>query len=355
MRIASKFIFVHIPKTGGTWMREALERVYLDKFFNESLIGRLLGKLRLIMPAKYVENRVAPLMFFEYSHHNTNELTKDLLDTPPYARRSGINLLLRFLLWAKLWKQPDVLGLLLTHTRINQLPKELVSSRESILVPLSHPLRWHISRYNYYRKRLPGNKHAADICKLIGEFQDFNDYMNKQMMQMQKIYYSSYMAYINQRGEKHKQLDGFKYPTEVMTWLEKSSLENEAPQHYGLLSWFFIWFLLPNPHEILSLSAQDYATYISSDEFRQQMRRFTFLPTQNLNQSTYDFLLNNGYQEKAIAAIQNMQPVNRSTQADKYSLYYNREQLEEIYALEKIVFNAIPAYQAIYDKALNDL
>lgn len=359
MRIADSFIFVHIPKTGGTWMREALERVYLEKFFSESVIGKMLGGLRWILPAKYLESRIAPLVFFEYSHHKTDELAGNLLEAPPYKRRLAIDLLLKFLLGTKLWRQPDVLGLLLTHTRLNQLPEGLINSRANILVPLSNPFRWHISRYNYYRKRLPSNKHAADICNLVGEFDDFNNYVARQMIHMQNIYYRSYQNYI--AGRANKLQDNFNYPTQVMEWFDKAANDkdmiNETPQHYGLLSWFFIAFLLPNPQEVISLSAKDYDNYISSDEFKQYIKRFTFLPTQELNQSTYSFLRSKGYQDKYLRSIKDMQPANTSTPAaetDKYSLYYNKQQLQKIYELEKIVFNAVPAYNEVYQKILKD-
>ncbi len=347
MRISDKFIFVHIPKTGGTWMREALTRVYLNQFFNGSITGLILSRSKKFISAKYLEQKISPLIFFEYSHHKPSELPTNLLARPPYKRRFFISAIIDFLQWIGLWKNPASLGLFLTHTRVSQLPKHLVTDDVNILTPLSNPLRWHISRYNYYRKRLASNKHAADICRMVGEFTDFNLYLDKQMMQMLSIYYRSYITYVEKNT--NNSIDDFKYPTDVMSWFDKASQDLHTPKHYGLLSWFFIWFLLPNPREILCLSPKDYDDYISSNEFTKQINRFNFLSTQNLNQETYKFLLHNGYQKQDLTFIKNMPPINTSTEQDKYSLYYNnKQQLEKLYQLEKIIFYAMPEYRKDY-------
>ncbi len=345
MRISSKFIFVHIPKTGGTWMREALTRVHINRFLTSSIMGRILKvAMKAIPPIQtYLEQRISPLIFFEYSHSKLNELSADFLDTPPYRRRFHISVIIKLMIWLGLWKQSAVLGFFLTHTRIAQLPASVVQATENILIPLNNPLRWHISRYNYYRKRLPNNKHAADICNLIGEFTDFDHYCKKQMMQMQSIYYRSYITYLDEC--KNTKVDDFKYPTDVMRWYNRSSQAIQTPQHYGLLSLFFIWFLLPEPGKVLCMSEKNYNDYIASEEFQKQTQKFHFLQTHSLNQETHEFLLKNDYQERDLGVINNISPINTSTIKDQHSLYYkNNKQLEQIHKLEKIIFSAVPDY-----------
>ena len=346
MRISSKFIFVHIPKTGGTWMREALARVHINRFLTSSIMGRMLKVAMKVVPPiqEYLERRIiSPLLFFEYSHSKLNELPADFLDTPPYRRRFHISVIIKLMIWLRLWKQSPILGLFLTHTRVSQLPASAFHTDKNILVPLANPLRWHISRYNYYRKRLPNNKHAADICNLIGEFTDFDLYCQKQMMQMQSIYYRSYITYLDER--KNKKTDDFKYPTDVMQWYKRSSEAMQTPQHYGLLSLFFIWFLFPEPGKILCMSEKNYNDYIASEEFQKQTQRFNFLKTHNLNQETHEFLLKNDYQARDLKAINNISPINTSTVKDQHSLYYkSNKQLEQIHKLEKIIFYAVPDY-----------
>lgn len=353
MRVTDSFIFVHLPKTGGTWMREVLETAHYNMFFKGTVLGSILLIIIKLFPRSRtrIERDFSLLFLYEYTSKKLTELQPGFATRVPYERHLSTKAVLSIMRCLGLIKHTPTLGLLIVHTRRAELPVKLTKNMQ-FFACMNNPLRWHISRYNFYKKNDPNNLHATDICNLVGKFDSFDNYCNKQMMAMKDIYHRSYLSYMtNKEYKKDSLAEDYRYPTEVIDWYNKAPkelLDMQVPQHYGLLSFFFIWFFLPQPQKVISLSADEYEEYLSSDELKGQLNNFSFARTQRLNQDTYEFLKDKGYPHNAIEFILKMPARNVSTLDDRYGLYYNKNTMDKIYQLEKMIFILFPQYQEGY-------
>ena len=332
-------------------MREVLHQAHINMFMRGSILGKILSSLGKLSPSikKRIENFIAPLFIFEYGHSKLSDLSADFLNYPPYKRTNLTRMALGLMRMVGLVKDTPHLGLFLVHTRRAQLPARLTDNKQ-FLVSISNPIRWHISRFNYFNKRKPDNIHASDICYKIGEFKTFKEYCGRQMAEMQDIYYLSYSSYL--ASSKIRGIEELQYPTDIMKWFSKADKNINPPRHYGLLSFFLMWFFLPEPYKIMSLRPGDYDEYIYSSELKKDLKNFNFIHTQDLNQESYNFLKANGY--KDIEFTKNLPPANVSTHdfSDKeYLKYYtDKESLERIYKLEKALFVLFPQYEETYQR-----
>ena len=367
MKITDKFIFVHLPKAGGTWVGAALGKVHLKMLEQGSIVGRMIVKLMPWISSKKQKLQIESLVLFEYGHRRLSELpgnSMNILDSHPYKRRRHVELLLGTLKKLGLLKQTPPVGMLLRHTRLSQLPAQIRQNKQ-IVTCISNPLRWHISRFNYYKLNCDKLPHLLAMQQELGEFNDFRKYCTKQMMAKQNIYYLGYLYYLNQNPQfrsRHKAgsgqefIDEYRYPDETFHWWEKAKDPAiKAPQHYGLLSILFFMFLSPEPWRQLSLSPSDYASYLNSPELKKDFGGIHFLGTENLNQATHDFLLSNGYPPQALAFIKNMKPLNVSTEDAKLSSYYDKELAAEIHNKERLIFTLFPEYEEAYQTELAKL
>ena len=354
MRITDKFIFIHLPKTGGTWMRSVLLRAHLNMFLSGSPLGKIINIIIKIFPAtrQRMEKLIYPLVTSEYSHSPLQDFTLASFGQSPYERKKISRLLLKIASFTKLIPPSKPLVMFLVHSRRSQLPESLVNL--PILGCINNPFRWHISRFNYYKNRRPNNIHAAEICHKVGDFNNFSRYCDKQMMETQAIYYKSYTAAM----AANSGIDKYQYPVDVFSdvfpdefsWLAKSSAATQAPQHIGLQSFLFLWFFFRNPLEVMNFSDKEYLEYFSSGEYKKELNNISFLQTANLNQDTYDFLLQKGYPPRDINFVKEMSPLNVSTKGAYDGYYSNNELVDRIYKLERAMFIMFPQHEEAYQQ-----
>ena len=350
MRITDKFIFIHLPKTGGTWMRSVLLRAHLNMFLSGSPLGKIITIIIKIFPAtrQRMERLIYPLATSEYSHSELQDFTLASFGKSPYKRKKISRLLLKIASFTKLLPPSKPLVMFLVHSRRSQLPASLENL--PILGCINNPFRWHISRFNYYKNRRPNNIHAAQICHKVGDFNNFSRYCDKQMMETQEIYYKSYTAAM----AANSGIDGYQYPVDVFSdefsRLAKSSAATQAPQHIGLQSFLFLWFFFCNPLEVMNLNEKEYIEYFSSGEYKKELNNINFMQTANLNQETYDFLLQQGYPPHDINFIKEMSPLNVSTKGTYDNYYSNNELVDRIYKLERAMFIMFPQYEEAYQQ-----
>lgn len=346
MRITEKFIFIHLPKTGGSWIRDALLKAHTKIFYKNSLMGNILLIVIKVIPwlKKKLSSYVRALVIFDYEPKEINHFAPAFFHRPPYPRRSIIKFLLKIANLSGLYKETKSIVAFWDHTRRSQLPKTLASI--PIVSSIRDPFSWHVSRFNYYKKQDVDNLHARDIMKVVGKYDDFNYYCEHQMLKTQDIYYRSYCAAMT----ANNLTDTYQYPIDVFPWLKLSPQHLTSPKHIGLFSFLFIWFFFPNPLYIMNLKENEYLHYFSSGKYKKELKNIIFLPLAKINQDFYNFLLNNGYADKNISFIKNMAAQNVSTQGDYYKYYKSTAQLNRIYYLEKIIFIIFPQYEKIYQE-----
>ncbi len=361
MIITRRFVFIHFPKTAGTWTAQAIKQVHAELFRQKTPLGELLSGISKWLPfmAPQVKRIIDRMVAFNYGNYDLNELSlKNYHD--PLGRR-----LFKWLIFIGeaiflFDKHYETLLILRRHTRYAQAPQDfqdlpLVSS-------MRDPFSWHISRYLYYQnwQTQNGVDESQEFIKIWGKISSFDEYCSDKMMQMQNAYYQGYKNYLENNGGKEKT----QYHDELISFYK----ENQCPpvNHYGLMSIRFIQMYFKQPWPILNLGPKEFDEYWSNGNYKQDLPNITFLEQKNICQELSDYMLKLKYPQEVIHSSQSIPPQNTSSEhrskldkntsqsADKLlkEYYSSKEIVEMIYKLEKPIFKVFPQYTKVYHELL---
>lgn len=357
MIITRRFIFIHNPKTAGTWTIKAIKQAHIKLFITKTPLGELLYTIGKWLPfmrgtiAKIVDG----LVIYNYSNYDLAKLSfRNYYD--PLGRPK----LKWFLLFAEamfiLDKNYETLLELRKHTRYAQLPKEFKSL--PIVSGIRDPFSWHVSRYFYYKnwELKQGQDEAKDFINLLGEINNFEQYCKDKMMQLQNGFYQGYNNYISQQSNLDKHGEAPQYDDGLLSFYKSGEDKSPPAKHYGLMTLRFMQLHFKRPWEAINLPPKEFNQYWMNGDYKDNLPNITFLQQQNITQELLDYMLKLKYKEDILSEIKDIPPENtaadKSSQTSLYKFYDSSELINYIYKLEKPIFMLFPQYEDILQQLI---
>lgn len=355
MIITKKFVFVHIPKTGGSWVRKVIEESH-KKIFRRTPLGRLVFFISKFVPSAWgnklnaslavssvvsllkEKNDASFLLNFNFKYYNT---------------KKWLILILKRLGFFNKNIDQCFLCNLYSHPRYAILKRSFYHL--PVIACMRDPFTWHVSRYNYelgiYKKKIEHYK--VTIFYIMGKEFSFAEYCQIYMMRLQNMYYQGYRVYMfDGDGTKEPRRRRFDEIHFGIIYQQYGYNFFAPPIHYGLFTFVIIIMLFKRPLEVLKLPPKEFEKYFTSGAYKNNMPKITFLETEGLNQAFTEFLLKHGYKQKYIKHIPTTRPINTSMDSKYTSFYDNEEQIKYIYKLERALFIMFPHYEKKYKKFL---
>ena len=391
MFISRRFIYMHMPRTAGLWVREAVKQMHIENFLRNTPLGELLFACGKFIPGwrnkitKFAEG----LVILRYKEYDISRLSfRNYHEPLGKGRRRKKWFLFAAEAMFFLDKRFESLLVMRRHTRYAQLTKEFEIL--PIISSMRDPFSWHISRYQYYLRQseeLQGE--SREFVKAIGAdgIKDFDDYCSDKMMRLQGGFYRGYYAYLAaNKGEDLPQ-----YHDELLSYVggagaggaggggsagagagaggaDKGAGDGGAggdgaaagksggsknirpPSHYGLMTLRFIQVYFPRPQDILSLPPKEFEKFWSSGEYKKHMPKIKFLEQKDIEKQLHAALKDLKYKDNVLGSLQKVPPQNTSASSsyDYKKFYTSKKLLDQIYKLEKALFIVFPQYQKIY-------
>ena len=299
MWVSKDFIFIHVPKTGGNFVRAVL--VLLEKSLHLPRIRPASGKWRVFLSGWYwrtvLEMWHATPTGWRVSLHRS--LAKSL-----YRRKGKASLLLIRWLWTlrrtfdrlypQRWSPRD----LMLHANCECIPE--AHQHKPVLSIKRDPLAYHVSCYCYrdgavfwWRKRYwhqqyqqaASRKEEDRINSRQEEIPDFGEFVRFFNEELPRMHFF-----------RHKRC--------------------RLPSSIGFMSYIYIWYFFREPMKVLSKTDAQLAEYFESQRYRQDMCRVHFLRTGHLNADLHDFLLSGGFDREVLRFIPAQEKANVSVKKD---------------------------------------
>ncbi len=285
MLVSRDFIFIHVPKTGGIFMRNVLH-VLSEKSPHLFLLGsrRAPPNRWLAFLRKYYR---PTLRNWDYSLHRL--FVKNL-----YWRKDKASLLL--IRWRGARRRKS--GFNVQHANCECIPE--VHQHKLVLSIKRDPLAYHVSCYCFrggrvfwWRKRYWEQQYQRavskrEVCRINSRQEGVPDF-------------GEFVRFFN---EKFPRMHFFRHK------------RCRLPSSIGFMSYIYIWYFFREPMKVLSKTDVQLAEYFESQRYRQDMYRVHFLRTEHLNADMHDFLLSRGFDREVLRFIPAQGKVNVSVATD---------------------------------------
>ena len=301
MIITKKFIFVHFPKTGGSFVRTVL--------------------YRLCFPPHGISFSRRPACFFlrvcvglchRFRFPGTGER---FVIASEVALPAGKKFPLVVCWWAGCTACLRVLNFRWMHGSFHQLPDRFLLHKgiqKPVLLTVRNPFAQYVSMYFFNTAR---NESSLGNVGATKNSHTFREYL---LMANQLKYKDRHEQYFPSLERRHD---------------------------IGFLSMQLIFFAAPRPREIMEMSADEFIAFFKGGRYRDWFRRLRVLHAEDMNRELYQFLLEMGYSEERIRFIPEQGPVNASPPAGKnWRDFYDDELLRWVYEKEWIYFEMFPEY-----------
>ncbi len=268
------FCFVHIPKTGGTFIAECLTELFWRRRFE-------------FCP-------VISAIKWEYSFLSALRIKSDL---PCHDRFHRIwRMADGVCAYRKRFRQPEFYVTNFPHAMVCELWRQIEPRR--VLASMRSPLSYYSSLFHYGRK----------LGKVNVDFSEFFASCDLRV----KINWCCLYQYVN---SDRLAVDGWMNAKKKMlinagledTWNQEPSAGILARLHdcypdtpefrhpIGLMTFVLISCLFKDPVSVLSREPEDFNRFFASGKWRQQLPPIDFLNLDNINRELYDYLEQRGY------------------------------------------------------------
>ncbi len=252
MLVGRDFVFIHMPKTGGNFVRGVLLTLLV-----KGCIGwRDKASLLLIRRAKAVHRtlrRLCPRRFRRKSYFHAN------CERIPEAHQ---------------------------HKLVLSIKRD--------------PLAYHVSCYCYldgsvflWRKRYWGHQYRQAVSRRE------KDRINSRQEEVPD--FGEFVRFFNEELPR------------MHFFLGRHC---HLPSSIGFMSYIYIWYFFKEPVKVLSKTDAQLAEYFQSRRYRQDMHRVHFLRTEHLNADLHDFLLSKGFHREVLQFIPTQGRVNANVTTD---------------------------------------
>ena len=282
MQIYEGFTFIHVPKTGGSFVRTALHDSvgkslygiypsYQDVNLKSTLARTLYGK-----PTHSHTQGVGKKSVWKKSNVVTGRL---LVRWGWIIRRTLCRLHPRWLPW-----------LFGTHANCECIPSG--HRHKLVLSTKRDPLAYHVSCYRYpgdkgwmgafwwrrrYRQAVYEQQGKVDSGKeKVPEFGEFVRFFNEELPRIHFL--------------RHK---GYHLTPAI-----------------GFMSYLYIWYFFRKPEKVLAKTDEELTEYFQSGRYKQDMYRVHLLRTDHLNSDLHDFLLSQDFDRKALRVVLEQEKTN---------------------------------------------
>ena len=301
MLIGNKFIFIHVPRTGGNFLRGCLDIV------RRNTIGFWLRICRAAVTRTY--GLILTIIVSIGPTKVKNK--KDWIGQKETILRKKISKFFPE-------KFPLESPIFYIHAHCRKIPKE--HSHKTMISLMRDPLAYYISCYFYHsgRKEIVGG--GGEIYKWgTAYLQQQSDCSSNLKTRYQRINEISFCDFLY-------------FYIETLTQIKCSKWMNiNLQSSIGFLTFIYIWYFFKNPHEIFTKNDNELENYFQSGEYKLDKFPVTFLRTENLNEDLYDFLSQTETQidKQHFQFILSKNRMNASKRTD-YRKYYNNKLIDYV-------------------------
>lgn len=287
MLITDEFVYIHLPKTGGTFVRTVIQ--------------------------EYFETRHDLIVLKRYDENNNLKKLKVLSGT--WRQR---------LLNQDFGKQPKLTILMIgkgngaIHTHCSQIPKE--HQHKPIISCIRNPYDRLVSGYEFNDWQIDQGwvgKIGSEKENLLKQYPSYPKLTFNEFYEMLQTYHP-----LANRARRFTALPLGILSLQFLDFFSKYGFDEILPH------------LTPR--------------YVHSDAFKQQMSTVSFLDMYQLNEELYKFLLRSGYPSHQIEFIRTrgkILPGNRGrNESQKWEQYYTPAMKQHIREMEWILFELFPEF-----------
>lgn len=312
MFIAKKFIFVHIPKTGGTWVDCELSR--LRRWLLPFPVVCWLKMLYLLRVFPY-----AYVWAWEYG-----QADRRLQLPPPAGEKFSVARCVVSYVASNLspwyrWK----------HSGLHNLPG--IFLRKRVLFSIRNIFAAYVSMSVYTRFTTGRRRQPA----MLGEHPDLVP-LYEQLFGDKPYFALTFRQHLE-----------FMYQIKFPAW-HRVYFPGVVRRHdIGFISLQLIYYLFPDPLAIMELSESQFADFFRNGGYKDWFRHVRFIHTENLNVELYEFLLEVGCPAKRARNVLasgrlNVSNENREAWWDQYDAGLARR----VYRKDWIFFEMFPEYRS---------
>ena len=357
------FVYIHMRKTGGSWITQALRHIGIAEFLTSTSLGRALAKLRQRFPK--LEKHIAEIFIWQLAFHRYKDFKKlppEVTTEFPKLSKWPLNWMVRGLVWVlriinERFFAYEPMRLLSFHARYSQILP--AAKTMNLLSSMRDPFSWHASTFYY-------NREIEKISiKSIGESltnlewplrifrgcESFDAYLAGPLMDYQNALYQIYLEHIDRHGKQEgpssDRSNAFAYRP------GRDKYPRHGSEHYGLLTFNFILMFFERPWEILILPPEEFKRFWLSGRYKETMAKVTLLEQSSLKEEFREY--SKQYWATAPAELDKMPSrINVSQNAKKLleDVYKSRNLVERIHQLEWPIFFLFPQYEEIYKRLL---
>ena len=283
MWVSKDFVFIHVPKTGGSFVRSILSKESLPLLRIRHYHGGLLSKWLLIKGGVFFTQGAGKNLYYR---------RKNKWSWVPIRWVEAVRKVHRRLVFMWSPRGPMI------HANCERIPE--AHQHKPVLSIKRDPLAYHVSCYCYEDGTVFGWKQGY----WHQQYQQAASRKEKNRINSRQEEVPDFGEFVRFFNEESPRMHFFRHE------------HCRLPSSIGFMSYIYIWYFFREPMKVLSKTDAQLAEYFKSQRYRQDMYRVHFLRTEHLNADMHDFLLSGGFDREVLRSIPALEKTNVSVKKD---------------------------------------